>query len=273
MSLPLVVVAAHPDDETVGAASLLLRAERAAVVHLTDGAPRDPNLRGVESPDRLVRAPDRSAYASLRREEALAALAEAGIPPERVLGLGAVDQEAIRALAPLARELAAVLEALDPRFVVTHALEGGHPDHDAAAVVVRAALALLARHGTARPRLAEMTAYHLAGGHVVTGRFLPGSPRGIRHRLTPGEREVKRRMLDRYASQREVLGKFGVVEEAFRLAPQIALSTRPHAPPLHYELRGWATFERFREDALDGLAALGLLDRGPALALDADPPW
>ena len=40
----LAIVAAHPDDETVGAAGLLLSAGRAAVVHLTDGAPRDPRL-------------------------------------------------------------------------------------------------------------------------------------------------------------------------------------------------------------------------------------
>src|SRR5512142_2301876 len=120
MPLPLVVVAAHPDDETVGAASLLLRAREAAVVHMTDGAPRDRSLWGGA-------ASDRAAYARTRRAEALAALGEAGIPPGRVICLGAVDQEAVALLAPLARELAAVLDALEPRFVVTHPVEGGHP--------------------------------------------------------------------------------------------------------------------------------------------------
>lgn len=111
MPVPLVVVAAHPDDETIGAAGLLLRAGRAAVVHLTDGAPRDPALRPEGEHDR-------QAYARRRRAEALAALAEAGLGAGDVVALGATDQEAVVALAPLARELAAVLDALRPRVVV-----------------------------------------------------------------------------------------------------------------------------------------------------------
>ncbi len=265
MSVPLVVVAAHPDDEIVGATSLLLRAQQAAVIHLTDGAPRDPRLWGAA-------CRDRAAYARLRRDESLAALEVAGIPPERVVPLGAVDQEAARVLAPLARELAAVLDVLSPRFVVTHPLEGGHPDHDAAAVAARAALSLLRRRGGATPRLAEMTSYHLDGGRLVTGRFLPGSPRGIRHRLTAPERSAKRRMLDRHASQRQVLAAFGVDEEEFRLAAPISLAAPPHAPPLHYEVRSWTTFERFRQHALEGLAALGLADGRAASAPELDAP-
>lgn len=262
-TIPLVVVAAHPDDETVGATSLLLRAREAAVIHLTDGAPRDPRLWGT-------RCSDRPEYARRRRSEALAAMSVAGIPPERVIGLGAVDQEAVRMLAPLVRELAGVLAALEPRLVVTHPLEGGHPDHDTASVAVRAALALLARRGRARPRLAEMTSYHLASGRLETGTFLPGSPRGIRHRLAAGEQLAKRRMLERYASQRQVLAMFGVEQEAFRLALPITLAARPHAPPLHYEAQGWTTFERFRREVVAGLAALGLLEERER-ALDVGP--
>jgi LmbE family N-acetylglucosaminyl deacetylase len=264
MAVPLVVVAAHPDDETVGSASLLLRARSAAVVHLTDGAPRDPRLWGVS-------APDRSSYARLRRAEALAALAEAGVASERIVSLGAVDQEAIEVLAPLTRELAAVLEALEPRFVVSHPLEGGHPDHDAAAVAVRAALALLAHRGARPPRLAEMTSHHLAGERLAAGRFLAGSPRGIRHRLTAAEREIKRRMIECHASQRRALATFGLEEEAFRLAPPISLAVPPRAAPLHHEARGWMSFERFREAALEALRSLGLLDRAAAPVLDAGP--
>ncbi len=265
MPVQLVVVAAHPDDEAAGAASLLLRARGAAVVHLTDGAPRESRLWGVA-------VPDRSRYAELRRAEARAALAEAGVTPDRIFALGAVDQEAVEVLAPLARELAAILEALEPRLVVSHPLEGGHPDHDAAAVAVRAAVALLALRGARVPRLAEMTSYHLEEGALVTGRFLPGSARGIRHRLTLAEREVKRRMLERHASQRQVLAMFRLDEEAFRLAPPISLAARPHPAPLHYETRGWMSFERFREAALEALGALGLLDRGAAPVIDSAPP-
>lgn len=265
MSLPLLVVAAHPDDETVGATSLLLRATRSVVIHLTDGAPRDPALWG--RPSRGWQE-----YARLRREEALEALAEAALPPERVLRLGGIDQELVEALAPMARELASVIASLEPRFVVTHPLEGGHPDHDAAALVTRAALDLVARDGV-RPRLAEMTSYHLTQGRLVTGSFLPGSPRGIRHRLTGEEREIKRRMLERYASQRETLAIFGLEDESFRLAPPVSLRAPPHAPPLHYEVRGWASFGRFRDAAVAGLAELGLIEGREPQAESTDPRW
>ena len=35
---------------------------------------------------------------------------------------------------------------------------------------------------------------------------------------------------------------------------------RPHAGPLHYEVRGWTTFEEFRGHALDALRALRIDD-------------
>jgi LmbE family N-acetylglucosaminyl deacetylase len=253
----VVVVAAHPDDETVGAASVLLRSGRAGVVHLTDGAPRDPLLRPGH--------PDRAAYARLRAAEARAALDVAGVPAP--LRLDAADQEVVRVLAPLARELAAVLSSLAPRIVVGHAYEGGHPDHDAAALATRAALALLRRREGAAPRLVEMTAYHLAGGRLATNEFLPGA-REVRHRLSPAERTKKRAMLDRYASRREVLAPFGIEEERFRIAAPLSPWARPHPGTLLYELRGWTTFEEFRGAAIAGLRALeiGVDEDAPAMA-------
>ncbi len=243
----VVVIGAHPDDETVGATSVLLRGAGAAVVHLTDGAPRDPRLRPGY--------PDRAAYARLRAEEARAALAIAGVVD--LVQLGAADQEVVRALAPLARELAAILASLAPRIVVAHAYEGGHPDHDAAALATRAALSLVRRAEGAAPRLVEMTGSHLAGGRLATNEFLPG-PRAVRHRLTPAEQEKKRAMLDRYASQRHTLAQLGVAEERFRLAGPVSPWARPHPGVLQYELRGWTTFEEFRTAAVLGLRALGI---------------
>src|SRR5262245_42709457 len=40
-SLRLAVLAAHPDDETIGASRLLRRLSQPLVIYLTDGAPRD----------------------------------------------------------------------------------------------------------------------------------------------------------------------------------------------------------------------------------------
>jgi LmbE family N-acetylglucosaminyl deacetylase len=248
----VVVVAAHPDDETIGAAGLLLRVRGAAVVHLTDGAPREPALRPGW--------PDRAVYARLRREEALDALAEAGLHASDVVCLGAVDQEAAEAIAPLARDLAGLFGALRPRLVVTHALEGGHPDHDAAAVAVRAAARLLQRRGGRAPALAEMTSYHLARGKVVVGEFLPGGAQVRERALERAHREAKARMLARYVSQRAVLERHApsLHVERFRRASALQLVTPPHPGPLLYEALGWTTFARFRERAVDALRALGL---------------
>lgn len=249
----LAIVAAHPDDETVGAAGLLLSAGRAAVVHLTDGAPRDPRLRppGHE---------DRDAYARLRRAEALAALAEAGIVAGDVHALGAVDQEAAGEVARLAREVALLLSALRPRIAVVHPFEGGHPDHDAAAVIARAAASLLARRGEPVPRLVEMTSYHARDRRLERGVFLDG-PAGTPRRLPSAHLAAKRRMVARYASQHEVLAGFPLEPERFREAPAIAVDRRPHPGPLHYELQGWASFEAVRDALASGLGALGLGER------------
>jgi N-acetylglucosamine malate deacetylase 2 len=256
MRAQVLVVAAHPDDETIGASSLLLAARRAVVVHLTDGAPRDPRLRPGHA--------DRAAYARLRRDEALAALALAGVRAGDVLPLGAVDQEAIREVERLARDVAAIAGTLRPRLVVAHPLEGGHPDHDAAALVARAATALLARSGAAVPRLVEMTSYHLARGALRTGAFLDGTPRGLRLPLGPAARDAKRRMLERYRSQRAVLAAFRVEAERFRRAPPVTLAAPPHPPPLHYEAMGWLSWDAFRELAREALESLGLAPRAPA---------
>src|SRR5687768_13898514 len=81
-----LVLAAHPDDETVGAAWLLQRVPLCTVVHLTDGAPIDREMR-----ERDARR-SRQAYALLRRREAIDAMNVVRIPPDRVRCLGAVDQ-------------------------------------------------------------------------------------------------------------------------------------------------------------------------------------
>src|SRR5579864_789254 len=44
VSLRMAVLAAHPDDETIGASALLARFPTAFIVYLTDGAPRDKHL-------------------------------------------------------------------------------------------------------------------------------------------------------------------------------------------------------------------------------------
>lgn len=250
-----VLVAAHPDDETIGAAGLLSRLPRCELIYVTDGAPRDlrwaPAARG-----------SREDYAEARRREAAAALGLVGLADHPPVCLGAVDLEAACTMAGLARDLADRFHRFGPDVVLTHPYEGGHPDHDAAAFAVHAAAEILRRRGVPPPLLVEMTSYHARAGALVTGEFLPygGVDGQTLLTLTPKERGLKRRMLDCFATQREVLSSFPPAEvECFRPAPSYRFTEPPHDGPLLYETRSLPIAgESWRELARQALRDLGL---------------
>jgi LmbE family N-acetylglucosaminyl deacetylase len=238
----ILVLAAHPDDETIGCGALLARAAVAHVVHLTDGAPVDPALVPAEW------RRDREAYRRARRREALCAVGLAGVPAAHVLCLGAVDQDASFAMASLGRRAADLLETLAPDVVIAHPYEGGHPDHDAAAFVARAAIGLVAARGGRCPELVEMTSYHAASGQLIRGAFIGGGGDRLRVVLSDPERSHKQRMLSCFETQRDQLADFSTAEECFRAAPRYDFSAPPHPGRLHYERLGWSmTGERWRE--------------------------
>ena len=71
-------------------------------VHVTDGAPRNGR-------DAAAHGCDVASYARIRRAEAEAALAEVGVPSDRVVGLGVPDQQGALYLVPVARRIADLL--------------------------------------------------------------------------------------------------------------------------------------------------------------------
>lgn len=252
-----VVLAAHPDDETIGAASVIARhASRVTVVHATHGAPRDARFQS----SRALASP--TAYGRLRQREVQRALAMAGLGADRIRQLGFVDQEAAHHLVALTLRVRELLLELQPLVLLVHPYEGGHPDHDACAFAARAALRLMLRAGVSggrRPRLIEMTSYHRWQGTLRTGAFLDGGAQELVKRLSRQEQALKRRMLDCFESQVDVLRPFAVDEERFRPAPDYDFTRRPHPEPLHYEVLGWPIRgQDFCRAAASALRQLGL---------------
>lgn len=248
----VLVVAAHPDDEVIGAGARLACLRSVWCLHLTDGAPRD----GRDA--RVAGYADIGSYARARRRELLRALRLAGIGVGRAWALGLADQGASYDLVRATRGVLGMLREVRPEVVLTHPYEGGHPDHDAASFAVHAACALARGGEGGGPEIIEFTSYHAGAGRVVTGRFLgAGEARVVE--LSATERALKRRLLDCFVTQRRVLNQFEVNTESFRLAPRYDFTVPPHPGRLWYERFDWGiTGEEWRRRAAAALRVLGL---------------
>lgn len=248
----LVVVAAHPDDEVIGASSVLHGCVGVTVVHVTDGSPRaldDARAAGYES---------REEYARARRDERDRALALAGIDAAHVHDLAVADQDATRQLVRITHRLEALLAQLAPDAVMTHPYEGGHPDHDATAFAVHAALDRLAASGRPRPALLEMTSYHLGAAGLESGTFVGADP-GVAVLLDEEACRRKRAMFACHATQRRVLADFRADAERFRRAPRYEFRELPNDGALYYAHFPWGTTpESWRARVTAALAALEL---------------
>lgn len=163
-------------------------------------------------------------------------------------------------MAEVGRELASRFRAWKPRIVLTHAYEGGHPDHDATAFAVHAARDLLHAAGGAAPEVVEMAGYHAGPDGILTGRFLPGAVRPVPVPLDPDARARKWRMLEAFATQRETLRQFPVRDaEPLRPAPRTDFTAPPHPGRLFYEGFDWGmTGAAFRGRTAGALRALRL---------------
>ena len=221
---PVLLVVAHPDDETVSTGALLARFDQLTIVQLTDGAPRDL------ADARREGFADWRDYAAAREGELGCALGALGIAPRRVT-IGVPDQQAIDSLGAIVDALAQLVA--DAAAVVTHPYEHGHPDHDSAALAVA-----LASQRAGRGAHLEFASYHLAQEGARFGRFWPdpGCPEWA-YELSPAELARKERAIACFATQRDTLAQFPLGVERLRSAPSYDF-TRP-APP------GDALYDRF----------------------------
>src|SRR6266403_741087 len=99
----VVIVAAHPDDETIAAGAQLANLRDPILLHVTDGAPR-----------KLGEA-RRNYAASTRREELKAALHAGGAKSVELIEIGLCDQEVSFHLADLTARLKDLFLRLRPQ--------------------------------------------------------------------------------------------------------------------------------------------------------------
>lgn len=223
-----VVLAPHPDDETLGCGATIARKVAAGspvhVVVAADGRHSHPSA--VLSP---------AALAAIRADEVASATAELGLGPSQLVQLGFEDAHLGDAHRELVGRLVELVGDLAPDEVLVASGRDWHPDHQALHRAAGAALAVLGEHGR-RPALLAYPVWHWAEG--PWGRHGPrplarkladlateplASLRGPRPVLvrTEGFLAAKRRALACHRSQVENLtGEPGwaVLDQAFLAA-------------------------------------------------------
>lgn len=174
----LIIVAPHPDDETLGAGGLIHTWARCqlpvTVIAVTDGE---------------AACPETADLASIRHTELRAALHSLSADSAQIIRLAIPDGHVRSCRARLAEALRSVISG---QVTIVAPFEcDGHPDHDAAGEVARE---------IARKSNVPLAAYPIWAWHQATPRVFFGRPL-VSFSLSHAAREAKRRAIQCYASQ------------------------------------------------------------------------
>jgi len=240
----LALVVAHPDDETAGAGGQLARFDAPVIVLITDGAPRDMTWAAQLGFD------TRKSYAMARKAELVRALHSLQPGEHRLHFMDYGDQDAVFHIPDIAKSLAKLFSEQRINTVITHAFEGGHPDHDATAFAVHGTCALMRCASYRPPAIIEMPLYHAWGGSVFYQSFCPDeTTRAVRCHLGWARKRLKRLALARFVTQKRFLGHFSCDTEIFRLPPAHNFLFVPHRGQTYYEQRKFGITRRQWEQA------------------------
>ena len=139
----VMLIAPHPDDESLACSIALQQAVRAGasirVVYATNGDDNPWPQRVLERKWRLNTA-DRKRWGKLRRTEALAALKILGISPDEARFLGWRDQGLtdllMRDCRSTLQHFAAIITGWSPTHLLVPSIADTHPDHNALGVLL-----------------------------------------------------------------------------------------------------------------------------------------
>jgi N-acetylglucosamine malate deacetylase 2 len=213
-----MLIVAHQDDDVIGAGCWLQNHASVHVSYCTDGgAPVGVNVW------RSLGLFKRSEYVDLRNQEASAALKLSGARAEPEFH-SKVDGSLHEHLNVVANELRSTIAKKSPDFILTHAFEHGHPDHDCCSFL-SAQLGL--EFGI---QVFEMPIYgRQPDGKTLVQQFAEG---GDLLRINPTSEQIalKASMMNTHDSQRR-LGNLAMfrsdIPETFRRQPSHPFDQTP----------------------------------------------
>jgi N-acetylglucosamine malate deacetylase 2 len=202
----LLILVAHPDDESISSSVLLQRHTDVHVVYVTSGGLIDGNRLNN------LGLGDAPAYARLREQEANNALSFVRNSTFHFLRYG--DGSVYQYLWDIFIDMEELIKQIQPKAILTHAYEGAHQDHDCCSYLTSQCGA---RHNIA---CWEMPFYHLECNKIIRQKFMDGAPSVLKMSPSKDELLIKCRMLLAHASQRGILRHFDPrIPEEFRRQP------------------------------------------------------
>ena len=236
----VLVLASHPDDETLTIGGLLQKAIAAGaavrILFITNGDNNPWPQRAIERRWRIT-ASDRARWGEQRRKEARAALACLGAPSDCSYFLGYPDQGLTDLLLAndesLPRRLAAEIAVWRPTLLVSPHAADRHPDHNALSLFLSQAIARL---GATAPDFVEIR-------YVVHAHPTSISPDVLHLLLLPHEQETKRQAILCHVSQMALSRRrfLAFATETEHFFPSHRAATRDdHHPVRQAEIRDTA---------------------------------